>query len=92
MWAEMRGQAISDFPPAAIGSVDGEAYMKTVEDGYVVDAFHSLSFEGYQVSEVLIERVKSERWIPDCDAGNRGLGDALAARGYWQAFLSVQAV
>lgn len=38
----------------------------------------------------LIERVRSRGWNPDSDARDRDDKDALAARGYWQAFQSVK--
>ena len=52
------------------------------------DAYHSLSIEGYKVSDELIGKVKSGNWNPkeeDKDAHN-----ALVARGYYQAFLAVR--
>jgi len=53
-----------------------------------LDAYHSLSIEGYRVTDDLIEKVKSGRWKPESvDADQR---DALAARGYWQAFQKVK--
>jgi hypothetical protein len=56
----------------------------------VNDAYNSLSIEGYRVSNELIERVRSGAWNPDAIIGDREQHDALAARGYWQAFQSVR--
>jgi Fic family protein len=64
--------------------------MQHVEDVYVTDAYHSLSIEGYRVTPELINRVRSGNWNPEQDAGDRERLNALAARGYWQAYQAVQ--
>ena len=56
----------------------------------MTDAYNSLSIEGYRVSAALIERVRSGDWDPDSSEADRGHRDALAARGYWQAFQRVK--
>lgn len=90
MWQEMRGPVIEGFPAAPGLPKDRKAYLKHVEDVYVTDAYHSLSIEGYRVSPELIERVRNGNWNPDKDEGDRDLRDALAARGYWQAYQAVR--
>ena len=65
-------------------------YLKNVDDIYVTDAYHSLSIEGYQVTLELINKVKEGNWRPDTDAADRELHNALAARGYWEAFQLVK--
>lgn len=90
MWQAMRGPAIDIFPAPKGLPKDKDAYMKQVSDAYVLDAYHSLSIEGYRVSPELIERVRSGNWNPDGDDDDRSHRDALVARGYWQAFQAVQ--
>ena len=90
MWAHMRPVVIDQFPPAPGLPTDTQAYMQHVEDVYVTDAYHSLSIEGYRVSPELIERVRSGNWNPDDDKADREQADALAARGYYQAFQAVK--
>ena len=90
MWQEMRGPIIERFPAAPGLPEDIRAYLKCVEDAYVVDAYHSLSIEGYRVSPELIERVRSGNWNPDRDENDREQRNALAARGYWQAYQAVR--
>ena len=90
MWQQMRDPVISNFPNAPGRPNDIEAYLKRVEDVYVTDAYHSLSIEGYRVSVPLIERVRSGGWNPDADERDRENANALAARGYWQAFQAVK--
>jgi len=89
MWQEMRGQVIERFPAAPGLPKDKKSYLKHVEDVYVTDAYHSLSIEGYRVSRELIERVRSGSWNPDQDEDDREHRNALAARGYWQAYQAV---
>jgi hypothetical protein len=44
----------------------------------------TLSIEGYRVTRELIERVRSGAWNPD--ENDRERRNAMAARGYWQAY------
>lgn len=89
MWQNMRGDVIEHFPEAPGQPKDSDVYIKQVEDIYVTDAYHSLSIEGYQVSLELIERVRSGEWNPDQIEADREHRNALAARGYWQAYQAV---
>lgn len=61
-----------------------------MDERYVMDAYNSLSIEGYQVSDALIERVAKQGWNPDADEQDKKDRDALAARGYYQAFQAVR--
>jgi hypothetical protein len=91
MWESMRGTALDVFPPPPGLPRDREAYLKSVEGIYRADAYHALSIEGYNVSPALVERVKAGVWDPDHRDSGRQNRDALAARGYWQAFQAVKA-
>ncbi len=62
-----------------------------MDEIYRADAYHSLSIEGYVVSDALIKRVRSGNRNPDRHEGDRPNRDALAARGYWRAFQAVKA-
>jgi hypothetical protein len=90
MWQEMRGPVLEAFPPSPGVPKDRAKYLKAVEDAYVSDAYHSLSIEGYRVNAELIDRVRSGNWNPDNDENDRKNRNALAARGYWQAFEEVK--
>jgi Fic family protein len=61
-----------------------------VDEIYQSDAYHSLSIEGYRVTPDLIERVRSGSWRPESNEADQKSRDALAARGYWQAFQIVK--
>jgi fido (protein-threonine AMPylation protein) len=91
MWDLMRGKVLEIFPPPPGLPEDREAYLKSVDEIYLADAYHSLSIEGYSVSADLIERVRGGNWDPDHHDADRQSRDALAARGYWQAFQLVKA-
>ena len=86
----MREPVIKQFPTTPGLPNDPEMYLKHVEDIYVTDAYHSLSIEGYRVSPELIERVRSGSWNPDANEDDRERHNALAARGYWQAYQAVR--
>ncbi|HJZ10632.1 MAG TPA: Fic family protein, partial [Acidobacteriota bacterium] len=57
---------------------------------YENDAYHSLSIEGYSVTPELIDRVRQGSWNPQENEQDRKNRDAMAARGYWQAFQKVK--
>lgn len=91
MWEAMRGTVLEAFPTAPGLPGESGAYLTAVDDAYVTDAWHSLSIEGYKVSPELIERVRSGAWDPDVSPRDRENRDALAARGYFDAFNAVRA-
>ena len=88
-WKAMRDDIIETFPPAPQTEINIDAYMQNVEDVYVTDAYHSLSIEGYRVSEELIKKVRDGTWNPD-DEEDIEHRNALAARGYYDAFQVVK--
>ena len=90
MWQTMRGEIAAHFPPPPGRPNDIAAYLKRVDETYVTDAYHSLSIEGYQVTLELIERVRRGNWNPDNNEEDHNHRNALAARGYWQAFQAVK--
>ena len=91
MWDAMRQSVLDVFPAAPGLPQKPEAYLKAVEAVYVNDAYHSLSIEGYRVNPALIERVRSGVWNPDENPEDRENRNALAARGYYDAFGAVKA-
>jgi fido (protein-threonine AMPylation protein) len=90
MWQQMREPILKQFPAAPGRPFDIAAYLKAVDDIYVTDAYHSLSIEGFRVSPELIERVRSGEWNPNENEDHREHRNALAARGYWQAYQAVR--
>jgi hypothetical protein len=90
MWAASRDAVLKSFPPPPGLPKNKKAYLSQVDEIYKNDAYHSLSIEGFRVSPELIERVMSGKWDPQHHEADRQNRDALAARGYWQAFQSVK--
>jgi Fic/DOC family len=90
LWALTREAVIAAFPRAPGLPRDRGAYLQHVDEIYVTDAYHSLSIEGYQVTTELIERVRTGAWRPETSEEDLKSRNAMAARGYWQAFTVVK--
>lgn len=90
MWTQMREVVIENFPPAPGIPSNHDLYLKNIDDIYVTDAYHSLSIERYRVTPELIANVSSGKWDAKENEEDRKERDAMAARGYYQAFLSIK--
>ena len=90
LWGKMRMDLAGRFPRQERIVPEEDKYLKDVDELYAADAYHSLSIEGYEVNAELIERVRSGGWNPDTNESDRQQRNALAARGYWQAYQSVK--
>ncbi|HYF51431.1 MAG TPA: cell filamentation protein Fic, partial [Planctomycetota bacterium] len=90
IWKATRHTVLESFPRPPRRPRSQRRYLALVDDVYKSDAYHSLSIEGYSVTPELIERVRTGRWNPERAAADRQSRDALAARGYWQAFQLVR--
>ncbi|MFN0064440.1 MAG: Fic family protein [Myxococcaceae bacterium] len=90
LWRKMRGALPKKFPPAPGLPKNAAAFQRTLDTAYAADAYHSLSIEGYQVSADLIERVRAGRWNPAQHQADHEQRNAMAARGYFQAFQAVK--
>jgi fido (protein-threonine AMPylation protein) len=90
LWDKMRQPIIERFPKAPGLARNTGAYMKDVQEAYITDAYHSLSIEGYRVTPELIQRVATGTWNPGTNEQDREQTNAMAARGYWQAFQVVE--
>lgn len=91
LWECACPAVIEAFPKAPGLPKDAGVYLHHVDEIYKSDAYHSLSIEGYSVTPEVIEKVRRGNWSPEDDEGDRRSRDALAARGYWQAFQLVKA-
>ncbi|CAD0007116.1 Fic family protein [Flavobacterium salmonis] len=90
MWSQMRDIVIANFPGAPGIPENHEGFLKDIDDIYVTDAYHSLSIERYRVTPELIAKVSSGQWDAKENEDDRKQRDAMAARGYYQAFQSVK--
>jgi Fic/DOC family len=90
MWAKWREDVIQNFPQAPGIPKSPSAYLKQIQERYLADAYNSLSIEGYQVTDELIERIAKEGWNPEISEEDKKSKDTLAARGYFLAFNEVK--
>lgn len=90
MWHQFRQPVIDIFPEARKLPSDIKEYLKSIEESYSEDAYHSLSIEGYIITPELIERVRGGNWDPDTNETDKREINAMAARGYYQAFQAVK--
>lgn len=90
MWHQMREVVIKHFPKPPGIPADKEKYMKQVEEIYITDAYHSLSIEKYKVTPDLIDRVRQGTWNTKDNEEDKKQRDAMAAKGYWETFKSVE--
>jgi hypothetical protein len=90
MWHNMRKDIIDVFPSPPGLPADINKYIIQMEEVYTTDAYHSLSIEKYRVTPELIERVRTGIWDTKENQADKQQKDAMAARGYWQAFNAVK--
>lgn len=91
-WADLRRQMLDVLPPLAKQPVLRPLadILKDIDEGYVADSYHSLSIEGYRVSEDLIRRVRDGEWDPKSNPDDQDQKNALAASGYYRAYRKVR--
>ena len=91
LWAEHREAVMAARPWQAMLEVSADDYLASLEAIRVDDAYHSLSIERYRVTPELFRRVSAGEWDPVGDPHDRQQIDAMAARGYLDAFELVKA-
>ncbi len=90
LWQSMRTDVIDNFPIPLSAQKSVQEYLGEVGDKFLSDAYHSLSIEGYRVTHELIEHVRSGSWDPEQSDDSKKHLDAMAAKGYWDAFQVVK--
>ena len=90
LWLRMCPVARKLFPVAP-GAPRIEAYLRNAQQIHQRDAYHSLSIEGYQVTPELIARIEAGEWNPGIDDSDQSQANAMAAKGYHEAFKAVLA-
>jgi len=90
MWSDFRKVIIEKFPTAPGVPTNLEKFISNVKEIYITDAYHSLSIERYQVTPELIDRVRNGSWNAKDNDGDSKQRDAMAAKGYWDAFQMVE--
>ena len=89
MWHAMREEVATTMPEAPGIKGSRKQAIKIIREKYKEDAYHSLSIEGYQVTTELIEKIESGEWDPENLAADQQHKDAMAAKGYHEAFKAV---
>ncbi|MBI3508468.1 MAG: Fic family protein [Chlamydiia bacterium] len=90
LWNKFRLVVIEHFPPPPSTLPDPQTYLERIDELFVTDAYHSLSIEGYRVNLDLIQKIEQADWNPDLYSADANERDALAARGYYEAFQEVK--
>ena len=85
MWMQMREVLLASLKVKPIQQ-DAASVLAMMDAAYVKDSYNSLSIEGYKITEGLLERVRSGNWDPEKDEEDKERKNALAARGYYQAY------
>ncbi|MBO7629148.1 MAG: Fic family protein [Bacteroidales bacterium] len=85
MWKQMREVVLETINVKPVHQ-DAASVLAMMDATYVKDSYHSLSIEGYKITEGLLEWVRSGDWDPEKDSQDKERRDALAARGYYQAY------
>lgn len=90
MWETMRADVIKHFPKRKRMTASAKSIIQHIDDIYVNDAYNSLSIEGYRVTKSLIGKIKAGKWNPDQHESDFQQRNALAAKGYYLAFLAIK--
>ncbi|MDD3325256.1 MAG: Fic family protein [Sulfurospirillaceae bacterium] len=90
MWKKYKEDVVLAFKDVSPSSITKDAYLANMQEIYTSDAYHSLSIEGYKVTDELINRVANLNWNPEKTEEDMQSRNALAARGYYQAFEKVK--
>ena len=85
MWMQMREVVLATLKVKPMQQ-DVASVLAMMDATYVKDSYNSLSIEGYKITESLLERVRSGNWDPEQDEEDKERKNALAARGYYQAY------
>ena len=89
LWGQHRAAVLACKPAASVVQLQPAQYLAQMQAIKVEDAYHSLSIERYRVTPELILKVAEAGWDPMHDQGDRKQIDAMAAKGYLEAFALV---
>lgn len=95
LWQKLRDDVEQVFPDRGTTNFFEsplDELLDSMDKVYVSDAYHSLSIEGYVVTEDLINRVASGDWDSEQIEADKKQKDALAARGYYEAFQALRSL
>ncbi len=90
MWDKMSPVVKDNFRAPPENEPSQATYLERMDAIYTSDAYHSLSIEGYQVDEKLIEKVRDGEWDPKSNEAAKEEKNVLAAKGYENAYARVK--
>jgi hypothetical protein len=90
LWKKMREDILSVFSKESKKIKTTKAYFTNLEKIYGNDAYNSLSIEGYEVTENLVMQIAKGSWDPHSSVEDKNQVNAMAAKGYRQAFEAVK--
>ena len=90
LWAEHRPLVLAARPDPLPPDATVDTYLRQVDAIRVADAYHSLSIERYRVTPELIQKIADGAWTPDTEPTDKQHIEALAAKGYLDAFALIR--
>ena len=90
MWSKHAPQVRIHAPAALTSTMAPQTYYSHIVSLKVEDAYHSLSIERYRVTPELIRKVAEGQWMPNDDPADKQQLNAMAAKGYLEAFTVVR--
>lgn len=90
LWERMKDAIVRQNFMPTVGPTEIDSYLDSMEELYIRDAYHSLSIEGYQVTEGLLKAIQGGVWPSKYEIQNVSDRNALAAVGYRRSFQSVK--
>ncbi len=90
MWSTYRELILKVLPNPSKQHMSSKECLSAIDEIYKQDAYNSLSIEGYDVDQQLIDKVRNNHWNPDLYADDSETRNGLAARGYYEAFKEVK--
>lgn len=90
LWQQHRDSIIDLVPKAPGLPKSSSKFLKQIAMQTVQDAYHSLSIEGFRVTQELLDRVANKQWNPAQALEDSELTNTIAAAGYFKAFQRVQ--
>ena len=90
LWGRMKDAVLQHSFMPNVSPPESGSYLDSMEELYVRDAYHSLSIEGYQVTEGLLNAIQGGVWPSKYEIQNVTDRNALAAVGYRRSFQRVK--
>ena len=90
LWETHRQDVAAVRPAPLTADTPLATYIQHVDAVRIEDAYHSLSIERYRVTPDLIRKIAEGNWSPETDPADKQQIEALAAKGYLDAFSLVR--